>query len=287
MKNLFTFTFTLTLTFTLTASAETVKTATQPWVRSYVATNHTDITGKADKTNTYTRAEADAKIVELAPAPGNYATVSNKAMTAIQEHQSLWPAVQASTNYTDAAFGVFAETGTVERARSYGTPTRWTDTTGCVWDVGLVLGTPVSGTPGAVWLYYEYWPDDDLGKAYMELNGVGWEQYVNLPEGWTSFTFNGEASKSDYSEGTMPYDVTFVRRLEVPVTNLVGRVALTNDIPDVSGYATPADVTAAIREQSLGGIWDQQLEVWWTPVMVNGALTYQATTNVNLNAEGN
>lgn len=54
-------------------------------------------------------------------------------------------------------------------------------------------------------------------------------------------------------------------------------------------YTTPAAVTnivnTAIREQSLGGIWDAQLEVWWTPVMSNGALTYQATTNVNLNAE--
>ena len=51
------------------------------------------------------------------------------------------------------------------------------------------------------------------------------------------------------------------------------------------GAATPADVTAAIREQSLGGIWDETLQVWWTPRMRNGSLTYEATTNVNLNAE--
>ena len=50
------------------------------------------------------------------------------------------------------------------------------------------------------------------------------------------------------------------------------------------GTTTPADVTAAIREQSLGGIWDAELEVWWTPRMKNGSLTYEATTNVNLNA---
>jgi hypothetical protein len=50
------------------------------------------------------------------------------------------------------------------------------------------------------------------------------------------------------------------------------------------GATTPADVTAAIREQSLGGIWDAELEVWWTPRMRNGSLTYEATTNVNLNA---
>jgi hypothetical protein len=51
------------------------------------------------------------------------------------------------------------------------------------------------------------------------------------------------------------------------------------------GATTPEDVTAAIREQSLGGIWDAELEVWWTPRMRNGSLTYEATTNVNLNVE--
>lgn len=43
--------------------------------------------------------------------------------------------------------------------------------------------------------------------------------------------------------------------------------------------------TNVVRECSLGGIWDTELQVWWTPVMSNGKLTYQATTNVNLNAE--
>lgn len=55
--------------------------------------------------------------------------------------------------------------------------------------------------------------------------------------------------------------------------------------PLLLDVVTPEDVTAAIREQSLGGIWDEALQVWWTPVMDNGLLTYQATTNVNLNVE--
>ena len=38
---------------------------------------------KADATNTYTKAETDAAIVRLAPAPGNYSTVSNAAMNAL------------------------------------------------------------------------------------------------------------------------------------------------------------------------------------------------------------
>ena len=44
------------------------------------------------------------------------------------------------------------------------------------------------------------------------------------------------------------------------------------------------EVENAIRAKSLGGIWDRELGVWWTPVMENGALRYIATTNVNLNA---
>ena len=59
-------------------------------------------------------------------------------------------------------------------------------------------------------------------------------------------------------------------------------VARLSDIPE---SVTPETVTNIVRGCSLGGIWDSELEVWWTPVMVGGSLTYQATTNVNLNAE--
>lgn len=88
----------------------------------------------------------------------------------------------------------------------------------------------------------------------------------------------------------------------VPDGSKVMTETLTND--KLNGYATKeavnakadktnvytkaeadAKVDAAIREQSLGGIWDETLQVWWTPRMRNGSLTYEATTNENLNAE--
>ena len=125
----------------------------------------------------------------------------------------------------------------------------WQDATGCVWEVVLVrAGTPVSDTPGATWTGYEYWSTMDLGKAYMTLNGVAWEQYTTLDEGWDNFTFTSEATRTDGNEGSLTEDVTFTRPL-VPITNLVGRVALTNDLPDTTAITN--DLADLRTESSL------------------------------------
>lgn len=190
-----------------------------------------------------------------------------------------------ATNYTDAALGAFAATGAVFRAATYGTPTRWTDATGCVWEVTLgnwVVTTSPPLIEGDRFDGPEWVADDSWMQDYF--TGPGW--YIS----GSSMTYEriSDDPKLDYYirywEGMTNYVTTCVRP---SFTNLVGRVALTNDIPDVSGYATPADVTAAIREKSLCGIWDDKLGVWWTPHMSGGAYYWTATTNVNLAAEGN
>ena len=251
----------------------------------------------------YTKQETDDKIVELAPKPGNYEIVSNRAMSAIQAHQTLQPA----TNYTDratnevlksairadaAALSAFASTGAVARASVYGTPTRWTDATGCVWEVATGWRVYTNGALAVGWTAWDYQIDAGPNGGYYGL-------MIGPKEDLDSYTYsvasglfpsapqwNAEYEivyDTDYEyHGIVQGDTIRAARDE---TNLVGRVALTIDIPDTSGYATPADVTAAIREQSLGGIWDESLQVWWTPRMRNGSLTYEATTNVNLNAE--
>ena len=56
-------------------------------------------------------------------------------------------------------------------------------------------------------------------------------------------------------------------------------------LKDICDFPTKQGVTNIVRDLSLGGIWDAELQVWWTPRMRNGSLTYEATTNVNLNAE--
>lgn len=48
--------------------------------------------------------------------------------------------------------------------------------------------------------------------------------------------------------------------------------------------ARVGEIATNVVRAANGGIWDATLQVWWTPVMANGKLTYQATTNVNLQA---
>ncbi len=257
--------------------------ASQPWVTNRIAEAEARVGAQISAaTNAipapdYSTGNAQlvATIEATAPAPGNYAAVSNRAMSALQSHQSLAP----STNYTDAALGAYASTGVVARANVYGTPMLWTDATGCVWRVSRLLDrwdVANIGAPEDVEITW-YGPEWVIETDDFLYPDIGW--YVSSPTRTPDFLGNNPNAMTltldwvpyEYTEGYLVHTV-FSRPI---VTNLVGRVALTNDIPDV---------TAAIREHSLGGIWDRDLEVWWTPIMENGALRYIATTNVNLNA---
>ena len=126
----------------------------------------------------------------------------------------------------------FAATGTVFRASSYGTQTRWADATGCVWEV-TADKAPWTGGPSSpiVW-------DEETG-GWLSENGL---DLLTWSDGewsfgcgtWTvSFSCMGEWGAMRlvlHSEGPEP-DVILERGL---LTNLVGRVALTNDIPTVT-----------------------------------------------------
>ena len=72
--------------------------ASQPWTTNRIAEAEARVAAKiAAATNAipapdYSTGNAQlvATIEAPAPAPGDYATVSNRAMTAVQSHQSLW-----------------------------------------------------------------------------------------------------------------------------------------------------------------------------------------------------
>lgn len=66
---------------------------------------------------------------------------------------------------------------------------------------------------------------------------------------------------------------------------LLGGTSLTNWLERLDSAATTGKVVEIVRDISRGGIWDPALQVWWTPKMNNGSLTYVATTNVNLEVE--
>ena len=165
--------------------------------------------------------------------------------------------LKPATNYTDAALGAFAETGTVERARSYGTPTRWTDATGCVWEVvsGWLVYTNSAVAHG--WLAYQYATDSGpFGNAYelriRPSEGTDDEGYAvashTFPDG-VQPSWSNEYEKA-YNSDAEFYGLSYGDEIRIlrGATNFVGRVAMTNDIPeapDMSGYATLDDVDAS------------------------------------------
>jgi len=166
---------------------------------SGLLTEHQDISGKADKTNTYTKAE------------------------------------------TDASLGAFASTGAVARAATYGTPTRWTDATGCVWETSRKwVISPETYTGSSEWWY-------GMPIVLAETHEAGeWWRPTCLGDSIGSGKGDVDSTSLSWISGEAYIDITASRIL---VTNLVGRVALTNDIPRTPGAvgAYPAASGSALE----------------------------------------
>lgn len=219
-------------------------------------------------------------IEATAPAPGDYANVSNKAVNAVQTEAD--PNVPAWAKKTVGDFYSYNLYSLVNRdfyAKDSSIKSQNT-----IWLKGDSKPTVTVGRDKISDNTFPYSRQTVLGFSAYE----GFDYYAHYrPRGiyiWPWWNEDAEDS------------IAYL----FPTNGNGGTFALTSDIPDVPAWAleaqkptytaaevgatTPADVTAAIREQSLGGIWDAELEVWWTPRMKNGSLTYEATTNVNLNA---
>ena len=171
--------------------------------------------------------------------PGNYATVSNRAMTA--------------SAYTDTALGAFAATGAVRRAEIYGTPTRWTDATGCVWEVTYITNTSASS-----WIY-QTTPQFDVYRNGLDLfwsdgespfSHIGW-WVINGPVYFTNDTRIArlEYDGTYWDEGTGDTRMGHVIATRVSVTNMIGRAAMTNDLPDTASIQS--DIADLRTESSL------------------------------------
>lgn len=158
--------------------------------------------------------------------------------------------LEPATNYTHSALGAFAATGTVARALSYGTPTRWTDATGCVWEVSAAPGTG-----------YADWICSGVPDGY-EILGV--EPSPNREGEWRLdlydgdihgfFTFGGPAA------ACLVFDVLGAMveaRPKSTNTNLVGRVARTSDLPP-----TISNVVTKSYVEALGILSEEADPVW-------------------------
>ena len=188
--------------------------------------------------------------------PSGVTSVNGQTGDVVVAEADLTP----STNYTDRAIGSFAATGTVFRSASYGTPTRWTDATGCVWEVTI---------DGASWIDGDkvlMQESDEFGTRWA-WGGVDNLEYSNGTWSYgcghrtASFVATAPSNATvlvmhDISTDPPLADITLVR---IPLTNIVGRVALTNDLittesdPTVPDWAkeaekpsyTPAEIGAA------------------------------------------
>lgn len=126
--------------------------ASQPWVTNRIAE---------------AEARTDAKITAATnaiPAPGDYATVSNRAMSALQSHQPLTPA----TNYTDAVAAEF-ESGARTAANANGAlQANYAESAGEATSATWAARLSDGGSVGADNLTYS----DIIGGFVAATNGV-------------------------------------------------------------------------------------------------------------------
>ena len=167
--------------------------------------------------------------------------------------------LEPATNYTDRALSTFASTGTVARARSYGTAERWTDAQGRVWEAPNGWTVYTNGVVAAGWLTYDYSADSGPEGNYVQLRIRPTEEAeengypvtaANFPEGVTPFWNNDYETL--YNSDADFYGLTYGDTIRVKrgETNLVGRVALTNDIPAAPDLSPIQQDIADLRTES-------------------------------------
>ena len=108
------------------------------------------VTG-GDITNYYTKAETESKIVELAPAPGNYSVVSNRAMSAVQTESdptiSSWAKAASRPTYTASDVGAYPSADGVTLANIVNSWEGYWDGTNVIFEVTNYYGNTSGEIP--------------------------------------------------------------------------------------------------------------------------------------------
>jgi epidermal growth factor receptor substrate 15 len=203
-------------------------------------------------TNSYYEAESNSLWFASGDPP---LSATNITITTSNEYYSLfYRPVALATNPVDHVLYASAsgDAATADRALSVGTSNYWIDATGCVWQVENSIGGWMSTTSAVQFTSWnEVDPEADLWKIFFNVDGAGANGYAPNPTGNTSYTLEAGTWLYDETDDYGDFDVTFVRpTIPGGLTNLVGRVALTNDLPGaiistISDFASTGTVHAA------------------------------------------
>ena len=167
--------------------------------------------------------------------------------TSAEKYYLYYSLVALATNPVDRVLYASGagDAATAERALTYGTPTRWTDATGCVWEVEQRLMGDLyfaednefenkSGT-------YEF--NENL---YVVPNESGFGLWLNDYGEMEEFPMSELSGHEGWWKEQRSYGTFFFKPSYVAVTTLVTRVAYTNDTAPLAEAITNLQVESAL-----------------------------------------
>ena len=199
----------------------------------------------------YAMSDVAPLTAQLDDIPGDTRLMTNVAEYVDAKIAGASVDLSSATNHTRAALSAFASTGTVARANVYGTSTRWTDATGGVWACEIHFPATVQIQDAGTYPYSGF----VNGSHKWEITEHNYVSYVPNDTQWTYYNTDSSTGSGAWL-GISPIEtgansitlespfgaspVTLLYSGYGPVTNLVGRVVMTNDIPPAQEW--PAEL---------------------------------------------
>ena len=198
-------------------------------------------------TNTYYGAESNSNWIADGTPPPSMSATNITISTSNEFYRLYYRPVALSTNPVDRVLYASAsgDAATAERALTYGTPTRWTDATGCVWEVEQRLMGDLyfaednefenkSGPYG----FNEY--------LYVVPNESGFGLWINDYGEMEEFPMSELSGHEGWWEEQRSYGTFFLKPSYMAVTTLVTRVAYTNETAPLVEAVTNLQVESAL-----------------------------------------
>ena len=206
----------------------------------------------AANTNAYTKSETDARIVELAPTPGDYLNVSNRAMSAVQTETDptvpAWAKEETPPVETDPHFNSFTNSGGI----MYGPLKLWNSLGG-----GYDMSTVISSNGVSYWKFN---PAPGGGGVWVS-GSFGWNDLLTSESDPTVPSWAKSSSKPTYTAtevGALASSTTHLSG-DVPTSRKVNNKALSTDITlsasDVGAYSETDGSSLANIVNSWEGYW--------------------------------